>query len=218
MPAEGKFFPAVALSPDGNSLAVGRDAGGRIKEIALYRRTGFALPEQPKLRGHTDFVGGLVFSPDSRRLASSSWDGTLRLWDLSVNPPTQRVVATLPGAATGIGWSPDGKLLVCGCEDGRVRVWNVSGDKPVENANVFAHGDWSSGVSFAPDGATFVTTGGGMRSGKRTAIWWNTADVSKRQEWLLPERSSSCAFAPDGRHLAITCYNHHVYILRLNGR
>ena len=33
------------------------------------------------LRGHTGGVTGVVFSPDGQRLYTSSWDGTVRIWD-----------------------------------------------------------------------------------------------------------------------------------------
>jgi len=36
------------------------------------------------LRGHTDAVGDIAFSPDGVRLASVSYDGTLRVWQLGI--------------------------------------------------------------------------------------------------------------------------------------
>lgn len=34
------------------------------------------------LKGHEGLVSSVVFSPESRRLITGSWDGTARLWDI----------------------------------------------------------------------------------------------------------------------------------------
>jgi WD40 repeat protein len=53
--------------------------------------------KEPKLRdtlkGHTDCVRSLAFSPDGKTLASASYDGTLKLWAVT----SGKVRATLKG-------------------------------------------------------------------------------------------------------------------------
>jgi WD40 repeat protein len=61
------------------------------------------------LRGHTALVHGLASSPDGRRLASSSEDRTIKLWDTA----TGEEVFTLRGHTSGV---------VPGREAGRARV------------------------------------------------------------------------------------------------
>ncbi len=44
--------------------------------------TNYGVPQRA-LRGHGHFVSDVVMSSDGQFALSGSWDGTLRLWDLS---------------------------------------------------------------------------------------------------------------------------------------
>lgn len=68
---------AAVLSPDGALLGLGDEAGTvRVCDAA----TGEELLE---FRGHGHEITALHFSPEGRRLASASADGTALVWDLS---------------------------------------------------------------------------------------------------------------------------------------
>jgi hypothetical protein len=72
--------------------------------------------------GHKNSVTSVAFSPDGTTLASSSADGSIRLWDLS----TGRCLATL--LSTPEGWaafSPDGRYKIGGALAGA--FWHVAG-------------------------------------------------------------------------------------------
>ena len=64
----------------------------------------------------------MAFSPDGTLLATTSTDGTARLWD----PATGQHRTTLTGHTDwvrAVAFSPDGTLLATTSRDGTARLW-----------------------------------------------------------------------------------------------
>ncbi|XP_070779150.1 coronin-7 [Enoplosus armatus] len=76
------------------------------------------------LQGHTEKIYSIKFHPlASGLLVSSSYDLTVRLWNLE----TGEQVKLLTGhqdQVFGMAWSPDGKFLATVCKDGKVRIYD----------------------------------------------------------------------------------------------
>jgi serine/threonine protein kinase/WD40 repeat protein len=89
---------AVAWHPDGRELAVGSGTTALVWELS-------ALKPRLTLTGHLAYLTGLVYSADGRLLASTSHDGTMRLWD----PGAGRPLLTVAGAR-GPWFGRDGRL------------------------------------------------------------------------------------------------------------
>ena len=68
----------------------------------------------------------IAFSPDGTRLAGASWDGTIRVWDLSTGLERLKLTGH-DGQVLSLAWSPDGKTLASGGYDSTFRLWNVAG-------------------------------------------------------------------------------------------
>ena len=73
--------------------------------------------QEPKLRatlqGHTNAVVAVAFSPDSKTLASASYDGTLKLWDMTTGKE-RATLGEYKGCLGCVAFSPDGKTLASG--------------------------------------------------------------------------------------------------------
>ena len=83
------------------------------------------LREIATLRGHSEYVRSVAFSPDGNTLASGSSDNTIKLWNLRRN----QVIATLTGHSNpvySVAFSPDGNTLASGSGDNTIKLWRVS--------------------------------------------------------------------------------------------
>jgi hypothetical protein len=101
-------------------------------------------------------VFGVAFSPNGMRLATTSLDGKLTMWDTTSG---QRLF-TCPvhsNFATAVAFSPDGKTLATASYDRTAKVWNaVSCQGPL---HTFTHMAAVNDVAFSPDGKTLATVG-----------------------------------------------------------
>ncbi|MBM3839996.1 MAG: hypothetical protein FJ398_18930 [Verrucomicrobia bacterium] len=76
------------------------------------------------LKGHSAEVWSVAFSADGRRLASASWDQTVKVWDIATGQET----LTLKGHAApivSVAFSADGTRLASAILDGTVKVWDA---------------------------------------------------------------------------------------------
>jgi WD40 repeat protein len=113
MPDQGSAVERVAYSRDGHYIVVAsRDGNARI-----YKATnGLFLA---KLAGHRDAVTDAAFGPGSSRVATTSLDGDVRIWDPQVGP-SLRVVANPRLPVRGLAVSPKGdELLIATAATGR---------------------------------------------------------------------------------------------------
>ncbi len=124
----GKVY-AVALSPDGGTVAVGgwtgyRDQGGH--SIYLFDRATGAL--RWRLGGLPNVVNHLAFDPSGTRLAALLGSGGLRVYapDAEGRWAEQARDPDYGDRAYWAEFAPDGRLLTS-CYDGRVRLYAAPG-------------------------------------------------------------------------------------------
>ncbi|MFM6282733.1 MAG: WD40 repeat domain-containing protein, partial [Dolichospermum sp.] len=70
-------------------------------------------------------IWSLAFSPDNKKLASSSVTQKVTIWDLKTGKyQILQQNETNTGGTKSIAYSPDGQLLVSGSEDNTISIWD----------------------------------------------------------------------------------------------
>jgi WD40 repeat protein len=183
------FYRQAALSPDGETLAIGRDWGGIVNR-------------------RMKSMDGRAFSPDGRLLVDWAENpfGRSRMdhvyvWDAA----TGRALATLaagprPGAANA-AFAPDGGTLATASADGTIRLWETA--TWTVRAEFRGHRDRITALAFGPDGRLFT---GGLDT---VVLGWDVrpprdpAKGTLAEAWeALTAADGKAAFKAQGQFLA----------------
>ncbi|KAI0306005.1 WD-repeat protein [Multifurca ochricompacta] len=146
--------------------------GGYDSHVRIWDpKTG--MPDGNVLKGHSKWITSLAWepihiNPTSPRLASSSKDGTVKVWAIS----TRRLEYTLGGHTASVnvvrwgGGGLNGKgVLYTASSDRTVRIWDSNGGKLLHTLKDHAH--WVTTLSLNTD--FVLRTGPFDHTGKRPA-------------------------------------------------
>ena len=190
----GGTIHTVAFSPVDASLVASAGGNGTIKLWDLQNNT------VKTLRGHSDTVNSVAFSPNGELLASGGDDHRFKLWSVQ----NQQTIATLEhitgrnrSQIKDVAFSPDGQLLAtAGWE---AKLWSVPNQQEIATLQ---HNQWVWAVSFSPDGQLLAT---GDHEG--TVRIWDVQDRQVIARLAGDTRAVyTVAFSPDGRTLATAGY------------
>ena len=123
---------------------------------------GSSSSREPKLRytlrGHTDWIRGLAFSPDSRTLASGATDKKIILWDVASGKSTTTYNAA--DTVAGLAYRPDGKTLAAAVTGlgSQLELWDLAAATKTVCDTTKNTGLVES-VAYSPDGKWLACAG-----------------------------------------------------------
>lgn len=144
----GHNVVSVASNYDGSQIVSGGDFTVRLRNVHTKKTDVFS---------HKVGVYSVALSPDGTKIVSGSYDGTIRIWDIST-----KLSKILSGGHTdcvlSVAFNFDGKKVVSGSEDSTIKIWDVDSSLCIQTLTGGHTGSVCS-VAFSPDGQKIVSTG-----------------------------------------------------------
>lgn len=118
----------VSFSPNGQLLAAAYHRG-KSPDARIWNTNDWS--ERCELEGHSGATHDVAFHPDGNRVATASYDRTVKIWDVD----TGQNLLTLSGAhwMTAVDFSPDGRRLAAGGFSGELHIWDFTDFTQPEN-------------------------------------------------------------------------------------
>jgi WD40 repeat protein len=183
------------------------DDWDQVADIAA-RASGLGVASRV-MRAHGGVVVRAQFSPSGRHVASSSNDGTLRLWHL--DRAETRVVSARPGARRLFAFSADGQRIYYDTEDGQLMRYHIEEHR---NESIGRVTSAITAIVIGQDGnSLLVGDNGGV-----VTRWTLHPPVSRQSLARLSAPIVSLAVSPGGEELAICDARGRLYRLGTSGK
>ncbi|WP_449418042.1 toll/interleukin-1 receptor domain-containing protein [Phormidium nigroviride] len=179
-----------------------------IKESYLIGDASSTVPHYlayMTLQAHTNWVRSVSFSPDGQTIASSSYDKTIKLWNIS-----GVLIRTFQGSNGGIKsirFSPDGSTIASSSTDGIIKLRSIQGTL-VEVLQ--GHRSGIKGVRFSPNGKLIASVG----VDDTIKFWSSTGSLLRNLNYGAG--LTNVNFSPDGKTIATPSYDNTVQLWNLN--
>ncbi|KAL6980155.1 hypothetical protein U1Q18_021802 [Sarracenia purpurea var. burkii] len=119
--ASGSKVVCCHFSSDGKLLA----SGGHDKKAVLWYAE--SLKAKSTLEEHSSLITDVRFSPSMLRLATSSFDKTVKVWDADNPSYSLRTFAGHSASVMSLDFHPNKEDLICSCDgNGEIRYWSIN--------------------------------------------------------------------------------------------
>jgi WD40 repeat protein/serine/threonine protein kinase len=168
--------------------------------LSVFQEARAADAQVLTLAGHSDWVRSVAFSPDGRRLATTSRDHTARVYDVI----TGRQILLLSGhthIVRSAAFSPDGRRIATASADRTARVWDAATGRQI--LRLTGHADGVRTAVFSPDGSRILTA-----AFDKTVRVWDAA--TGRQIRIISGHAqpvTTAAYSPDGRRIVTASFD-----------
>jgi len=187
---------AVAISGNGIYWATGSRQG----EARVWRKGGKIL--HLVWQAHSGTVSALTFSPDGRTLATGSWDGAIKMWD--INSGALLWTSWHTNSIHCVAFTPDGRTLASSGVDAVIQLWNTTSGTHLQTLS--GHSGPVFALDWSPDGSLLAS--GGLDGSIR--LWEPRGTQPETSVQMLKGHTNwvrGLAFAPDGCTLASGSYD-----------
>lgn len=191
------------ISPDGEWLVA---IDGELCKV--WNLAPGMLNESPTvLRGNGKLIA-VNFSPDGRRMVTSSVNGTAQLWEFTATGPSKPTLfrghrKRIDTAAI----SGDGRWLVTASADETIRVWDLSSEDPAAPSScrvLNGHGARIPWLAITPDSRRLISVGYRSRREPTVRLWDLTVENPGDSSLMLRGHKTNIlamAVSPDGHWL-----------------
>ncbi len=154
-----KLPPTSAKSAANNLSQPGAIANNNVPEITPTPTKNISLAKT--IAGHDQDVQSVAITPDGTKIASGSFDGTIKIWHLKTGELIQTLTAHSEAGEiiSSIAISPDGKTLVSSSNSygGNIKIWDLSTGLLISTLK--AQGVGVSVVAISPDSQLLASGG-----------------------------------------------------------
>jgi len=146
--------------PEGFEFDDFEDKKGEEPEVEEFMEIGGSpvpgITLRHVLRGHTDEINRIAWSPDGRYLASPSTDTTIRIWDVEHGKCIKTLKEPKNAMVTDVVWSPIGGKLAS--VSSNLAIWDIYSWKLIREVPMYDGGcftvDWSQNSEYIAVGGS----------------------------------------------------------------